>query len=266
MWSPQSLISQTYLMEPTETEKPTTESRAFSDESGATPLTMESSIAQLPRMIDPMASHHQDSSHSSWNLTELLSQKRLIGTFPVSSSHTTGTKIWSFRHTYANVAAIFFTNRIDELFSLFSWKINFVLEFRSNFQQVGQVLVTQHHIPKAIIPFLTGLDEDTITKRYFYMTMLPHVKVPLGEDTDVNVTMDWNSPMGAPATRKNAYEQYGQDATPWTPSSYDMGSLYVTVGAQMQIAPKVNPNAYVRVWAYLTDLKYAAYTPLDQVL
>lgn len=267
MWSPLDCFMQSYRMEPTETEKPTIETRAFSDESGATPLTMEDSVAQIPRQIDPMASHHEDSSFKSWSLNELLSQKRLIGTYPITSSQKNGTMIYQFRHTYENVASIFLQNDANLIFSCTSWKLHFRMEFRSNFQQVGQVLVSQHCIPAGMLTYLLSMgDPGDFPKSYYYMTMIPHVKVPLGEDTDVEVTMDWNAPTGSTPSRRDAYLNPSTTELQIYPIQYDMGSLYVTVGQQMQIAEKVNPNAYVRVWAYLTDLKYGAYTPVSTFL
>lgn len=159
---------------------------------------------------------------------------------------------------------------MKEVFHLYSWKLHFCFQFRSNFQQVGQILVVQHHIPKNLMYLLAGTSE--VAGSYRLATMLPHVKVPMGEDVDVETEMVWNAPVAASSGFWNSYSYKSWAVNELDParqiehSGYDMGSVAIYVAKAMEIAQNVNPSMTVRVWSWLTDLRYGGYTPTDDIL
>nr|AXA52575.1 putative capsid [Linepithema humile polycipivirus 2] len=253
-------------MEPQEVEKPTIDTRAFTQESGGTPLSLEALPMGLPGQFDIMDQHHSNSSARQWQFSELLAQKKLIGSYSVSTDDTDGTVIYSFRHTFENVLNMHFKT-LSSLFRLYSWTLHFRFEVRSNFQQVGQIIIGNHHIPRNVANLLTGNTETSPPySNYYFATMLPHQKVPLGEDTDIDVKMMWDAPVSAASGTLKSYRYRVDDSTDYEYYGYDMGTVYATVGQKMQVASGVNPSATVRVWSWLTDVKMAAYDPDDSTI
>lgn len=256
-------------MEPTEADKNKIVSRATELESGAVPLENGGMVLGLPKP-DIMTQEHLNSSSMKWSLDELLSQKKLIKDIEINSgaSWANGTEIYSFTHTFSNVFDMHFRNMIN-LFRLYSWRLHFHLEFRSNFQQVGQIIVCQHNIPSSVVGLLTGQPpKDYLMKSYEAITMLPHQKIPMGEDVDCNVVMNWECPITATQSTPNAYKYLYMKATNTLLEAlnYDMGTMAIVIGQQMQVATGVHDTMTVRIWSYLTDLKYGAYDPDDKIL
>lgn len=258
-------------MEPTENEKSEIRARATEIDTGALPLSLGSVPMMSSLSLDPSRPFHGNATAPQWNYSELLSQRKLVGTFPITTSSADGHVVWSFRHTFANVIEMHMRT-LKNLFHLYSWKLHFSFQFRSNFQQVGQILIVQHHIPRNLFKFLTSYDR--LEDSYQLCTMLPHVKVAMGEDVDVEAEMVWNAPVSGSFGYANGYEMkswsmgYGgyDDARDIEYSSYDMGSIAVIVGKQMEVALSVNPQMTVRIWSYLSDLKYGAYCPEDHLV
>lgn len=256
-------------METTENVKEKLVARATEIDSGAIQLTLGATPMFSNISNDPASMIHGPAKAPSWSFTELISQRKLVGTFPITQSMKQGTKIWTFRHTFANVLTMHM-REMSELFHLYSWKLHFSLQFRSNFQQVGQLLVVTHHIPKNLLLYLTGYQD--IEDSYQLCTMLPHVKVPMGEDIDVDAELVWNAPVAATSNvgKAYAYQSWAigivDKPRKIEHSGYDMGAISVFVGQQMELAQNVNPQMTVRIWSWLTDVKYGAYTPTDSIL
>lgn len=259
-------------METTENMKEELVARATEIDSGAARLNLGSAPMFSQLSLDPATSIHGPAKAPAWSLAELVGQRKLIATKIITTANTAGdtTKghIWSFRHTFANVLNDHM-REMKSLFRLFSWKLHFCFQFRSNFQQVGQLVVVQHHIPKNLLLYLTGYEDFNTNQQLHYM--LPHVKVPMGEDVDVEAEMVWNAPVAASygvesykytSERINEYNLARQIEH----SSYDMGSISVFVSQTMEIAQGVNDNMTCRIWSWLTDVKYGAYAPTDDVL
>lgn len=259
-------------METTENMKTELVARATEIDSGATQLSLGSTPMFSNISLDPANMIHGPARAPAWSFAELISQRKLVGTFPIASTGVTPMeKVWSFRHTFANVLQLHMRD-MKNLFHLYSWKLHFCFQFRSNFQQVGQILVVQHHIPKNYFYYLTG--KEDVHEDYRLATMLPHVKVPMGEDVDVEAEMVWNAPVAAASGNWDSYRYKSWvEPGPGKPpareiehSGYDMGSIGVYVGLPMEIAQNVNPSLTVRIWSWLTDVKYGAYTPTDDLL
>jgi hypothetical protein len=255
-------------MEPSEQEKPQIQARATVIDTGAIPLPLSNIPLGIPDKPDIMASHHGNSSAAMWSLSEIFSQQKLIGTYNISTSTAVDKPVWSFQHTFQNVLDLHF-RELQGLFSMYSWTLHFRFQFRSNFQQVGQVLIVNHTIPQRLLPFLIGTKPlKTLEENYMLMTTLPHVKVPMGEDIDVDCSLKWNVPVQAPTFTKEHYTLPSGDVPlPDTLTlQYDMGSVFVIAPIQMEVAQNVTPNMTVRIWSWLTDVKMGGYSPADAII
>jgi len=169
------------------------------NESGAVPSVESGLPLGLPEQPDLMASHHERAMVARFQLTTLLEQEKLVGTFKINNNTATDSSIWEFVHTARNVLELHLRT-YKTIFKLSSWKLHFKFEFRSNFQQVGQLLVVQHNMPMKTLWYLLGKYQDLdgsnkLSENYMLMTILPHTKVAMGEDVDVHACMNWNIPI-----------------------------------------------------------------------
>lgn len=164
-------------------------------------------------------------------------------------------KIWEFRNTWKNVVD-HHVGALSKLFVLRHWDLNFLFEFRSNFQQVGQSVIYYSNCPRGAEAFLRKDIHD-----YRTYTQLPHVKVNMGEDVDVPVTLKWNSPLKGECDIELDHS-HGSFRT----FSYDMGTLYLAVPWPMQIAKEVWPSMTVRIWSWLSSTSYGGYNPTDSLI
>lgn len=242
------------------------QSRATEIDTGATPLSMQNVLLGIPEK--PQERVEKISSISQpWSFTDLVSQQKLLTTLRITTDTTknTTTPIWSFRNTWRNVFDLHFRSMKD-LFTLKSWTLNFLFEFRSTFQQVGQFNVVYSNIPKPLIPYLVGRDAFG---SYLIQTQLSHRKVFMGEDSDLRVSLKWLSPF------KSSFDferYYPGDTAPQPMNSlpvvddYDMGQLMLYVPFPMQVAAGVDNAMSVRIWTYLSDVDYAGYSIADNRL
>lgn len=255
----------------------TIETRATSIESGAISDSLGTCVMMSNLALDPMERFHGNARAAAWSFSELASQKKLVGTFKVDKSFTDGTKVFSFQHTFPNVLALHLRGMVD-VFRIYSWKLHFSFSFRSNFQQVGQFILAQHHIPQTLIPYLTGLSQFYSEKKaqtvqfYREVTQLPHKKIPMGEDIDIDTELVWNCPMGGTFATRHGYDYDSTNGgdkaqlVPFEYAGYDMGSIFLIVSQQMDTATGVDDTMSVRVYSWLSDLKMGSYNPTDETL
>lgn len=239
--------------------------RAKEIDTGAFPLLMSNVVLGLPYKPDPTASLHQTASTRTWSYGDLVSQYKLIADLNVSN--TTEDYLWHFQNTWKNVVDLHFGSRFKQLFGIKSWTLNFKFQFRSNFQQVGQFLISYTNIPALLWDYhglhQTGSNLWDIGD-YLFHTQLPHRKIAMGEDIDIDVSLKWLSPfMGSFGT-----DMYAEQENGWSASQhygYDMGTLFLRVPWKMEVASNVDANMTVRVWSWLSDITYGAYSPTDSV-
>lgn len=236
--------------------------RATGIQSGATPLAETELPMHIPTQADFMAMMRSPAQSKPWTYEQLLSQEKRVGKFSITTSTSQTIPVWTFQHTFDNVASLHFPNRKND-FKNYSWKLHFRLQFRSNWQQVGQIVVVQHNIPQNVFGYLTGQPTFlALNNDYAIMTMLPHTKVAMGEDTDVEVEMPWNLPVAASYASMANYVQTAPIAgVPALLRSPDMGTVSIYAPWQMQVANGVNPQMTVEIWSYLTDLTLGGYDP-----
>lgn len=94
----------------------------------------------------------------------------------------------------------------------------------------------------------------------------------MGEDIDIHVELKWDCPHSASfgldmynPDGDKLLPDVGNDSAFDTPF-YDFGSLNLYVPFPMQVSTGVSSVMSVRIWTYLTDFKYAAYYPKDNVI
>ncbi|UXD80038.1 putative capsid protein [Linepithema humile polycipivirus 1] len=241
----------------------TIKSRAKEIDDGLPPLPMENVLLGLPYKPNSEIMDEGSAVSQKWSFAEVLAQKKLIADIPVNAS-TTG-EIWRYRNTWSNVINQHFRN-LKDLFLLKSWNLNFIIEFRSNFQQVGQFILAYSNCPQNLVEYLT-LENDA--KSYQLQTQLPHRKIFMGEDQNVIVQLKWLSPhksaIYSPLMNFND-KGVGPDNIPPIQDDYDMGFLTLSIPFQMEVAPSVVADMNVRIWSYVTDLQYSGYAPNDAII
>lgn len=251
-------------MEVTEQEIPTEVQRATEIDTGAIPLSMENVILALPQK--PTENRSLGSVMANpWSYEDLTSQAKLIGTFQVTPSTSTTEPIWTYRNTWLNVARTHFRT-LNDLFIAKSWKLNFLLEFRSNFQQVGMFNIVHSNIPEALEDYLV---DSSLYKSFAAQCQLPHRFVFMGEDIQVHLSTTWLSPFLASSVGR--YSQIIPDQLNSEPKNnfddYDMGAFFLYAPFPMQVATGVsNPQMTVRIYSFLSELTYAGYNPNDNIL
>lgn len=251
-------------MDNSEDTKNIISSRAKEIDTGAIPLPMSNVILGLPYKPDPTTSRKQGSVAQSWTYGDLVSQKKLVADIIVNTNSKD--ELWTFNNTWDNVLNLHFQGtEFRKLFGLKSWTINFMFEFRSNFQQLGQFVIFYANIPKVLETYHFDIQKQTSAfKDYGIMTQLPHRKIPMGEDQDCIVSLKWLSPH----TSSFGSDMYSWGATPSLDFSpwYDMGMLKLSLPFPMQVATGVDSTMTVRIWSWLSDFTTGAYHPQDSAL
>lgn len=191
-----------------------------------------------------------------WTYEELQSQCKLIKTIKITPDSSG--EIWSFRNTWRNVEEIHFRT-LTNLFLLRSWKLNFIFEFRSNFQQVGLMNIVFNNMPRALQDYIPGQQH---VDSFPLQVQLPHRLVSMGEDVNVHIGLNWLSPFIAAPSK--LYKTVTPDSLVY--DDYDMGTLKLYVPYPMEVATGVTPNMSVRIWSYLTDVTYAGYNISDSII
>lgn len=247
----------------TEAEKFAIEDRATQIQTGAVPIASENAQLSIPK-ADFMLTQTDHSFPSNWSFSELLSQRKKVGTFDITSSTSSGTKIWEFRHTFGNVVDLHFRN-MKTLFRIWKWNLHFLFEFRSFYQQLGQALIVNHCIPQAVLHSLFPRNEK-LESSYSSMVQLPHRKIMLGEDVDVEATLVWNAPVEGTMFYDGVFA-YPKTIIPAQQlTQYDMGSIFLTLPWPMEVAKGVQATMTVTIWSWLTDVRMSAYEPQDSIL
>lgn len=246
------------MQEPTTQQTIETSSRAKEIDHGTLVLPMENIILGLASKPGPRIDDQSSVSANPWSFSELVSQKKLIGTYTITPDTKSNEIIWQFQHSWKNVFDLHFRT-LQNLFTYKSWTINFHFQFRSNFQQVGMATLAFLNLPKLAINYYINPQQD-ITEPILWF-QLPHRKIMMGEDQDVTVSLKWISPW------KSSFDMASYSG--WHPAAdetYDMGSLYLFAPFPMEVATGVDPTMTVRIWSSLSDLDYSGYAPRDEVL
>lgn len=241
----------------------TIQSRAKEIDDGIPPSPMENVLLGLPTKPNSDILDEGSATSRPWTFQEFIAQKKLLADIPVNAN-TTG-KIFEFRNTWSNIVNLHFRS-LKDLFILKSWNVDLLFEFRSNFQQVGQFLLSYSPCPKSAIEYLVG-EEEFYT--YQMQTQLSHRKIFMGEDMNYTIKLKWLSPHKSSLYSQllNTDDTVGETGElKFVPDDYDMGFITLSIPFQMQVATGVVSDMNVRVWSYLTDVQYAGYNPTDKIL
>nr|QWY81625.1 MAG: putative capsid protein [Polycipiviridae sp. XZN141292] len=243
------------MEQPVESQKKEISSRAKEIDTGPIPLSMENVILGLPFKPGPVVDNLGSVLANSWNISEYVGQRKLRALIDVTTSSSNSEPLWQYTHSWKNVVQDHF-RKFSSVFSLWSWKLNFHFEFRSNFQQVGMLLVSYTNFPSETRRYFYP---DKVFNQFVVQTQFPHRMIMMGEDNDLLVGLTWLSPYKA-APSEQVYSVPGGDAF----NDYDMGTIFLWAPFQMMLAPGVTANSMtVRIWSYLTDVKYSGYSPDD---
>nr|WAL01500.1 structural protein [Electric ant polycipivirus 2] len=248
-------------MEPLEANQNTIQSRATEIDTGALPLPMENVLLGLPQKPE-MAIERLSVSSTPWSFSDIVSQKKLFNTITVTPDTPTDLPLYIFKNSWDNVYKNHFRS-FKDFFLLKSFTLNFLFEFRSNFQQVGMFNIVYSNIPQNLISYLVGYENFV---SYSLQTQLPHRKVFMGEDSDVHIQLKWVSPFKSGLATERYYPDVDRSEGGYTTSDdYDMGSLYLYLPFGMNVSTGVDSTMTVRVWSYLTDVDYSGYTINDNL-
>ncbi|UUV42133.1 MAG: putative capsid protein [Macrobrachium rosenbergii virus 2] len=240
-------------MQPTEQAKTEIKARAKEFDTGPVPLSMENVILGLPSKPGPSVDNLGSVLANSWNLTEYIGQRKFVKCVDITPSSTTIEPLWQYHHTFSQVVVDHFRKFVGT-FALRSWKLNFHFEFRSNFQQVGMLMVVYHNMPSN---FRKYMYPDRVFNQFVVQSQLPHKFIMMGEDQDLVVGLNWLSPFKA-STAGEVFSHPSGDEH----NDYEMGEISLWAPFAMQVASGVTANKMtVRIWSYLTDITLAGYTP-----
>nr|WPV63629.1 MAG: hypothetical protein [Wufeng shrew polycipivirus 5] len=244
-------------MEPLEIEQNTEKMRATEIDTGAALLSMENVMLGLPQKLTESRSFSSTVAQP-WDYGELMSQRKLMATLNITPDTPTDKPLWFYTNSFQQVMSTHFRN-LSDLFLVKSWTLNFLFEFRSNFQQVGLCNLVYTNLPQILQHYLLPKTSfDTFTMQ----TQMPHRLVFMGEDQEINISLKWLSPFVSAPTAKF----YQIHPTPAINDDYDMGTLFLTVPFPMEVAAGVDSTMTVRIWSHLSDVTYAGYSPTDKIL
>lgn len=250
-------------MEIIQTTQNSEQSRAKALGTGETPLQAGNVLLGLPTKPTPASLMDNSSVLSQpWTYTDLISQKRQLADLTVTTS-SQGI-IWTYQNSWQNVLNTFI-KRLEPLFVMKSWTINFEFEVQSNFQQIGQMIIYYSNIPEVLESYhfnlKTQAEATDPSLNYLFQTQMPHIKVPMGQDSRPCFQLKWLSPFksGFGASSFNVRDSSG-------PPDYDMGTLRMAVPWPMEVAPNVTPQLSLRIYGFLSDVTYGGYVPLDSVI
>lgn len=272
-------------------------SRAKEIDHGTIPLSMTNAILGLPQKPGLNKDDQSSVSAPKWSYDQLVGQKKLLTTLTINSSTNKdfGNKpVFVFQNTWRNIWKIHF-NSLNSIFLFKSWRVNFAFQFRSNFQQVGMMALSYSNYPVDSIPYLINKQQSvvyTLDPKYDQNTcvypwlqdvyevtelddmraiyQLPHTLVFMGEDQDVNVSLEWLSPFKASIDSWNPKKDFNpKNAIPGKVgpttfnNDYDMGTLRLHVPVPMRVSTGVIDKLTVRVYTWLDNLEYSGYVPTD---
>jgi len=283
------------MIDPGETQ--TDSSRAKEIDSGAPEQNMQNVILDLPSKPGLQFDNRESVNATKWAFEQLIGQKQYLTTIEVkdgnSSAIDDGKVLFILPNTWETIANLHF-RKFKNLFFLKSWKWHLTFEIRSNFQEFGMLSIVAVNCPVSAFPYITGgpicwvdhkltdietagkkglPSNDLITAHSIFklgsIVQLPHKHIMLGENHNVNVSMNWLSPFKSsfrntvPLLSANIYNddfpsEYNND--------YDMGFIYLANPIPLTTASGVTPNCTIRVWSQLTDVEYGGYCPTDEIL
>lgn len=252
-------------MEPTENQKISIDSRAKEIDTGAIPLSMSNVILGLPVKPEPPVLSDSVSARP-WTWAELVSQKQLVTTIAISPSTKEDVPLWEYNNSWRSIInSKFFMSEIGELYVIRRWDLNLLFEFRSNFQQVGMMSLVHSNCPPALEGYFFPSSRTASIHDFAIQTQLPHRLIPMGEDVDVSVCLKWNASYLSSFERKYYSMDWLQNTEyHQEQDDYQMGILRLYAPFKMETSNGVDNQMTVRIWAYLTNLQYAAYAPIDR--
>ncbi|UCR92512.1 MAG: hypothetical protein [Apis polycipivirus] len=274
-------------IQPTAQQQNSTNSRAKEIDHGTIPLPMTNAILGMPTKPGIQKDDQSSVSAPKWSYDQLVGQKKLIFTKTIDSNTDATKPFFVFRNSWRDIWKVHF-NSLNSIFMYKSWTVKFLIQVRSSFQQIGMLAVSYTNIPAdatgyllnsdtfTLPPYLLDVDQDELcfpnTEKYYQVTeldsmraiyQLPHTLIPMGEDQDVMVSLNWVSPFKTSMDAFNPNVKFNShDHLTTFNNNYDMGTL--RIHAPIKLKPVSGAGSLtVRVYSWLENLEYAGWSPTD---
>lgn len=269
-------------------------SRAKEIDVGEDSLKMTNVILDLPSKPGLQFDNRESTNATKWAFEQLIGQKQYLTTIEIKAGNEQGNKpYFILPNSWDTIVDLHF-RKFKDLFFLRSWKWHLLFEVRSNFQQVGMISVVFVNCPVSAFPYVTGgpityvesnltditkagkkgiPDPNLLSEHSIFnlasIVQLPHKHLMLGENHNLDVTLNWLSPFKSsfrnvvPLIPANIYaDSYPHHST----TDYDMGFIYLNNPIPLQVGTGVDGTCTVRVYSQLTDIEYSGYCPTDDIL
>lgn len=239
---------------PNETAKNEDDSRAKQLQHGTHLIAATNVVAKLPAKINDM-DVKLGISAQKWSIEQYVGQKQLLALLD-ESSLSKQPFIW--RHTWQNVLEYF--GYLEPLFRNWSWKTHLRFEVQSIFQEQGMDMIYFSNCDNSSVLqelFGTVLDVGQLSLRSIWQ--LPHRKIILGENVDVEFDLDWISPY------KGAFNDNDYAGSKNLINNYSMGAIVYRNIEEIQVATGVAKTRNVRIWISFSEIDYSGYGPNSNV-
>lgn len=239
---------------PNETSKNEDDSRAKQIQHGTHLITATNAVAKLPMKINDLDSKLGISAQK-WSIEQFVGQKQLLATLDES---VLAKGPWRFLHSWKNVLSFFGT--YAPLFRNWSWKTHLRFEIQSIFQEQGMDFIYFSNCDyPGVLQELFGvkIEVDELPLRSIWQ--LPHRKIILGENVDVEFDLDWISPY------KGAFDDNAYDKGTGLTDNYSMGTIVYRNIEPIQVATGVAKTRNVRVWISFGEIDYSGYAPTTNI-
>lgn len=193
-------------------------------------------------------------SAQKWSIEQYVGQKRLL---TVLDESTLSKEPYKWQHDWRNVFILF--GPYAPLFRNWSWKTHLRFEIQSIFQEQGMDMIYFSNCDyKNVLTELFGQDISTETMGLRTIWQLPHRKIILGENVDVEFDLDWISPY------KGAFNDQAYDKNEAI-TAYNMGSIVYRNIEPIQVAAGVAKTRNVRIWISFSEIDYSGYAPVNTI-
>lgn len=249
-------------MEIIQTTQNSEQTRAKALGTGEQPLPTGNVLLGLPSKPTPAPLMDISAvSSQPWSYSDLISQKRVIADITVDTS-SEGI-LWTYQNSWKNICSTFI-KQLEPLFVAKSWTVNFEFEIQSNFQQVGQIVIFYSNLPQLLESYHFNLrvstDSDPVLN-YLFQTQMPHIKVPMGQNSRPIFQLKWLSPLKTSFGTSSFNVRDSLDGP-----DYDMGTLRLAVPWKMETSTGVSPQLSIRIFGFLSDVTYGGYVPNDKII
>lgn len=238
-----------------ETMKNEDDSRAKQIQHGTHLIQATNVVAKLPMKINDIDSKLGISAQK-WSIEQYVGQKQLLASL---SNVSLEAQPYQWKHSWKNVRTLL--GKFAPLFRNWTWKTHLRFEIQSIFQEQGMDMIYFSNCDyPGVIRELFGSDIEVYNLPLASIWQLPHRKIILGENVDVEFDLNWISPYKG-AFDDNSYNN--GDGT--LPDDYSMGSIVYRNIEPIKVATGVAKTRNVRIWISFGNIEYSGYNPTQNL-